>query len=62
MLRILIGSYLSVVDGKPMRHTTWADCERRVKGASGAKFKKSVSAADEIAILRDWRVNPADLP
>src|SRR5439155_5244567 len=24
-------SYLSVVDGRPMRHATWAECERRVK-------------------------------
>ena len=47
-------SYLSVVDGKPMRHATWADCERRVKGRSGAKFKKAMSAADETAILREW--------
>ena len=44
-------SYLSVVDGKPMRHATWADCERRVKGRSGARFKKAMSAADERAIL-----------
>jgi len=54
-------SYLSVVDGKPERHSTWADCERRVKGRSGAKFKKAVSADDEIAILRSWRVDPRDL-
>lgn len=59
--KIVAHSYLSVVDGKPMRHSTWAECERRVKGQSGAKFKKSVSPADEVAILRDWRVNPADL-
>ena len=41
-------SYLSVVDGKPMRHATWPECERRVKGRSGAKFKKAMSAADEV--------------
>src|SRR5262245_15359791 len=39
-------SYLSVVDGLPMRHTTWAECERRVKGRSGARYKKATSAAD----------------
>jgi ribonuclease HI len=39
-----------------MRHATWADCERRVKGRSGARFKKALTAADESAILRDWRV------
>ncbi len=59
--KIVAHSYLSVVNGKPMRHSTWAECESRVKGQSGAKFKKSISAADEVAILRDWRVNPGDL-
>jgi ribonuclease HI len=49
-------SYLSLVGGIPMRHANWADCERRVKGVSGAKFKKSTSADDETAILRAWGV------
>jgi ribonuclease HI len=51
-------SYLSLVDGTPMRHATWAECERRVKGRSGARFKKAVDAADESAILRGWHVKP----
>jgi ribonuclease HI len=50
-------SYLSVVDGVPMRHATWAECERRVKGRSGARYKKATSAADEGTILRDWGVS-----
>jgi ribonuclease HI len=50
-------SYLSVVDGVPMRHPTWAECERRVKGRSGARYKKAASAADELAILRAWGVD-----
>jgi len=54
-------SYLSLVDGKPMRHATWPECERRVKGRSGAKFKKATSAADEAAILRAWGFRPEDL-
>lgn len=54
-------SYLSVVGGKPMRHKTWAECEQRVKGVAGARFKKATSAADEMEILRSWRVNPTDL-
>jgi ribonuclease HI len=54
-------SYLSVVNGQPMRHATWAECERRVKGQSGAKFKKAMSAADELAICREWKVDPAGL-
>jgi ribonuclease HI len=51
-------SYLSVVDGVPMRHLTWAECEARVKGRSGARFKKAASAADEPAILRGWGIDP----
>lgn len=54
-------SYLSVVDGKPMRHATWPECERRVKGRSGARFKKAMSAADEVAILRAWGFSLSDL-
>ena len=51
-------SYLSVVGGVPMRHSTWADCEQRVKGQSGARFKKTASADDEAAILRGWGIDP----
>jgi ribonuclease HI len=54
-------SYLSVVDGKPMRHRTWAECEQRVKGRSGARFKKATSAAEEVDILRQWSFTPDDL-
>jgi ribonuclease HI len=54
-------SYLSLVAGRPMRHATWADCERRVKGVSGARFKKAMSAAEEAQILRAWGVSPQDL-
>ena len=45
---------ISVVGGIPMRHGTWPECERRVKGQSGARYKKSTSAEDESAILRGW--------
>ena len=54
-------AYLSLVDGKAMRHATWAECERRVKGRSGARFKKATSADDQAEILRAWRVDPGDL-
>jgi ribonuclease HI len=47
-------SYLSLVNGRIEKHSTWADCEKRVKGARGAKFKKSVSAEDEKAIKKTW--------
>jgi ribonuclease HI len=49
-------SYLSVVDGMAMRHASWLECERRVKGRSGARFKKAMSASDEAAILKAWGV------
>ncbi len=52
-------SYLSIVGGVPMRHLTWAECERRVKGHSGAKFKKAMSAEQEKAILKEWGLKPA---
>jgi ribonuclease HI len=50
-------SYLSLIDGVLERHATWAECERRVKGRSGARFKKAMSADDEAAILRGWGVS-----
>src|SRR5947208_566865 len=53
-------SYLSVVDGQLGRHATWAECERRVKGRSGARFKKAMSPADEEAILRSWGFSAND--
>ena len=54
-------SYLSLVNGQPARHTTWADCERRVKGVSGARFKKAMSPDDEADILAAWGCTAAQL-
>lgn len=54
-------SYLSVVNGSVERHDTWPDCERRVKGRSGAKFKKSTSPADEEEILAGWGYSLKDI-
>lgn len=54
-------SYLSVVDGVPMRHATWGECERRVRGKSGALFKKAGSPQEEIDILRTWGFSIEDL-
>jgi ribonuclease HI len=41
-----------------MRHATWSECEARVKGRSGARFKKAANRQDEIAILRAWGLPP----
>jgi ribonuclease HI len=47
-------SYLSLVDGQLARHATWAECEARVKGKAGAKFKKALKPEDEPLIMADW--------
>ncbi|MDE2491496.1 MAG: ribonuclease HI [Elusimicrobia bacterium] len=47
-------TYLSLLDGKLERHATWAACEARVKGRSGARFKKTRSPEEERAVLRSW--------
>ena len=47
-------SYLSYLNGDVVRHQDWASCERRVKGQSGAKFKKAMTEAEEIGILKSW--------
>lgn len=49
-------SYLSFVGGVLKRHATWGECERRVKGIPGAKFKKAVSREDEKDIMIAWGV------
>ncbi|OGZ04016.1 MAG: ribonuclease HI [Candidatus Lloydbacteria bacterium RIFCSPHIGHO2_01_FULL_41_20] len=51
-------SYLSLVGGVLMTHKSWAECEKRVKGVSGAKFKKATSPEDEEKIIHSWGVNP----
>jgi len=54
-------SYVSVVDGRAARHTTWAECERRVKGRPGARYKKAMTPAEEEAILHSWGFSPDDV-
>ena len=48
-------SYVSLCDGKVTVHATWAECEARVKGRSGVRFKKSVSLNDERHIVNEFR-------
>ncbi len=49
-------AYLSLVGNVALRHATWAECERRVKGQSGAKFKKAMSEVEVDEILKSWGV------
>jgi len=47
-------SYVSSVDGVVQVHKTWKECEARVKGQSGARFKKALSAAEESIIASNF--------
>lgn len=49
-------SYLSLVDGRLEIHKTWADCENRVKGQKGVKFKKALSKDEEDQIKKSWGI------
>ncbi len=48
-------SYVSMINGVIKTHKTWAECEKRVKGKSGAKYKKVFSAEEEKKIIESWR-------
>lgn len=45
--------YLSLVNGVIQQHATWKECEARVKGIKGAKYKK-VPAEDISVTLKSW--------
>jgi ribonuclease HI len=47
-------SYISAVDGVVQIHQTWAECEKRVKGKKGVRFKKSLDAGNEKEIVREF--------
>lgn len=47
-------SYVSKVNGVINVDSSWADCERRVKGKAGALYKKSASLSDQEKIVKDF--------
>jgi len=47
-------SYVSLIDGLVQTHQTWSECEQRVKGKSGTRFKKSLDAKNEKEIVREF--------
>lgn len=53
-LRTKAYSYLSLVDGVLKRHSSWSECEARVKGRKGVKYKKALSKKDEDVIIKEW--------
>lgn len=54
-------TYLSYVRGDLKVHKTWSECEARVKGVSGAKFKKVTSSEEQAEVLAAWGLDPATL-
>jgi len=50
------GYYLSLVGGCLERHVTWPECQGRVSGVSGARFKKVATAEEEREVLKTWGV------
>ncbi len=47
-------SYVSIIDNKIHSDKTWELCEKRVKGKSGAKFKKVFSKEEEQDLIALW--------
>ena len=54
-------SYISLVDGIPARHVTWPECDQRVRGVKGARFKKVRSPAEEQEVFASGGVTADDL-
>lgn len=47
-------SYISMIDRAIQTHKTWAECEKRAKGAKGAKYKKVFSEEEEKELISEW--------
>jgi ribonuclease HI len=54
-------TYLSLVDGVLERHKTWAETEKRVRGARGARYKKTNGRDHELETVLAWGLGPEDL-
>lgn len=48
-------SYISKVEGVIKIHQTWKECEERVRGQKGTRFKKAVSAEEEKQIIAEFK-------
>ncbi len=47
-------SYVSMVNGVIEVHHSWAECEKRVKGTKGARYKKALNTEDEQRIITEF--------
>jgi ribonuclease HI len=55
-------TYLSLLGREGlMRHRTWPECQARVHGVPGARYKKCRSVDEEIATVRAWGLSAEDL-
>lgn len=48
-------SYISSINGDVKIHKTWAECELRVKGVRGARYKKALNPEEQEKIIQEFR-------
>ncbi|MFA6458821.1 MAG: ribonuclease HI [Candidatus Paceibacterota bacterium] len=48
-------SYISSIKGDIKIYHSWPECEKRVKGVRGARYKKALNAEDEEKIIQEFR-------
>lgn len=53
--------YLSLVNDKLGKHSSWDLCRARVHGVSRAKFKLCKSRQEQLDTLEKWRIPPGEL-
>lgn len=47
-------SYISAVNGVVETHATWKECEDRVKGKKGVRYKKALNAEEEKETIKEF--------
>jgi ribonuclease HI len=47
-------SYISFVDGRLSVDKTWKECEMKVKGKKGARYKKALTPSEEKEIVKEF--------
>lgn len=50
--------YLSLVNGVLEQHSTWDQCQRRVKGVPNVRFKKVQSEQEAVEVIKSWGLSP----
>lgn len=47
-------SYVSAIGGDVKVHSTWAECEARVKGKKGVRYKKALDKREEESLVKEF--------